>query len=279
MTVFPDEMTAFAAYAQAMPHNCALLVDTYDTLQGVKHAIAIGKQLKEQGAELRAVRLDSGDTAKLSIAARKLLDEAGFTRTKIIASNNLDEHVITELKNQGAQISIWGVGTRLVTGYDHPALDGVYKLSAIRDAAGKWIYKLKLSEEAVKTSNPGIQQIRRYFKNNQPVMDVIYDQELNIVSPADVVSANESHESLSLQEFDASTDLLQPIFRKGRLVYQIESIHALRERALQQTTEFMRTGGRDFYPVGLDSRLYQLKKELLAAVSKISNFARDGSED
>lgn len=163
VTAFPDELAAFSAYAKVMPHNCVLLVDTFDTIQGVKNAIEVGKQLRLAGGELTGVRLDSGDMNALSQAARKLLDEADFKETKIIASNSLDEYVVKKMKADGAQVSIWGVGTHLVTSYDHPALDGVYKLSAIKDEQGHWLYKLKLSEQAVKVSNPGIYQVRRFF--------------------------------------------------------------------------------------------------------------------
>ena len=113
---------AFRAYARAMPNNCVFLVDTYDTLQGVRNAVTVGREFREQGHEMIGIRLDSGDLAWLSIEARKILDEAGFPDAAIVASNDLDEHIITSLKDQGATIACWGVGTRLVTAYDEPAL-------------------------------------------------------------------------------------------------------------------------------------------------------------
>src|SRR5439155_7873548 len=128
---------------------CIFLVDTFDSLKGVRHAIEIGRQLREQGQEMAGIRLDSGDLAFLSIQARKLLDEAGFTNAAIIASNDLDEHIIESLKLQGAAINVWGVGTRLVTAHDDPVLGGVYKLSAIRQPGGAWQNKVKLSEQTV----------------------------------------------------------------------------------------------------------------------------------
>ena len=133
---FDDELEAFRAYAQAMPNNCVFLVDTYDTLNGVRHAIEVGREMRQQGHEMIGIRLDSGDLAWLSIAARRMLDEAGFPQATIVASNDLDEHLIASLKEQGATIGIWGVGTRLITAYDQPALGGVYKLAAIRDGQG-----------------------------------------------------------------------------------------------------------------------------------------------
>src|SRR3954470_12558149 len=159
--LFDSEREAFDAYAKAMPHNVVLLVDTYDTLQGVRSAIETGKWLRAHGRELAGIRLDSGDLAWLSIEARKLLDAAGFTGTVIYASNELDEEVIVSLKQQGARIGAWGVGTRLVTGADDAALGGVYKLSAVRRSGGPWKPRIKLSEQSAKISVPGILQIRR----------------------------------------------------------------------------------------------------------------------
>jgi len=263
VTAFPDEMAAFSAYASVMPHNCTLLVDTFNTLDGVKHAIEIGNQLRQQGEELLGVRLDSGDLADLSIKARQLLDNAGFTNTQIVASNSLDEYVIRQLKEQGAQISVWGVGTNLMTAYDHPALDGVYKLSAIRDEQGQWIYKLKLSEQAVKISNPGIHQIRRFFKNNQPTLDMMYDTELGVPESPDIISFGIPPVEIHTKGNDTFTDLLVPIFRKGHSVYPQESIHKIRERAIQQVTHFVTTQGNRPFTVGLEKNLYQLKQTLI----------------
>lgn len=274
VTAFPDEITAFAAYAKAMPHNSTFLVDTYDTLSGVRHAIEVGKKLREEGAELRAIRLDSGDLAELSIKARKLLDEAGFSQTQIIASNSLDEYVIGQLKAQGAQISIWGVGTHLSTAYDHPALDGVYKLSALRDARGQWEYKLKLSEQAVKTSNPGIHQVRRFIRDNRQLMDVIYDVELGIPAKnPNVTSLEAPHQSWQLSDFDESIDLLQPLFRQGKLVKPTESIQKIRDFAVQQVFQFRNAHPKDTYLVGLENQLHDLKQKLIVDVSKINGLS------
>src|SRR5688572_29036188 len=153
---FDSELEAFRAYADAMPNNCVFLVDTYNTLEGVRRAVQVGREMRERGAhEMVGIRLDSGDLAYLSIEARKILDAGGFPKAQILASNDLDEQIITSLKEQGATIAIWGVGTKLVTAYDQPALGGVYKLSALRGADDAWKYKLKLSEQTAKVSNPG----------------------------------------------------------------------------------------------------------------------------
>lgn len=161
---FADEITAFEKFAEIMAGNSVLLVDTYNTVAGVHHAIAVGRQLRARGGDLQGIRLDSGDLLDLSRKARQLLDEAGFTTTKIIASGDLDEHIIARLKQQDAPINIWGVGTRMTTGWGQPALDMAYKLAAIRDEQGFWQYKLKRSDHPGKTTNPGIQQVRRFFR-------------------------------------------------------------------------------------------------------------------
>lgn len=270
VTAFADETTAFEAWAEVMPHNCMLLVDTYHTLQGVKNAITAAKQLRKHGGELLAIRLDSGDLAGLSIKARKLLDEAGFTKTEIIASNSLDEYVIERCKQQGAKVSIWGVGTNLVTAYDHPALDGVYKLSALCDAEGRWHYKLKLSEEAVKISNPGIHQVRRYFADEQHIMDVMYDVHTGIPDVPETVSLESPHHVVSLSDYDAFADLLEPIFRHGKLIYKPESIHKIRERSLQQVSQFVKAHDAKLYPVMLEKKLHEIKQKLVAEVT-VSN--------
>ena len=178
----PDaEEEAFQVYAEAMPNNCVFLVDTYDTLTGVKRAVEVGKGLREKGFKMVGIRLDSGDLAYLSIEARKILDEAGFQDTVIVASNDLDEYIIESLKKQGAKISVWGVGTRLVTAYDQPALGGVYKLAAIRKPGQEWQYKVKLSEQTIKVSTPGVQQIRRFYNEETLVGDMIYDEQFGVL--------------------------------------------------------------------------------------------------
>lgn len=264
VTAFPDEQTAFSAYATVMPHNCVLLVDTYDTLQGVKNAIDVGKTLRSQGADLLGIRLDSGDIATLSRQARALLDAAGFHNTAILASNSLDESVIIEMQRQGAAVTVWGVGTSLVTAYDQPALDGVYKLSALCNESNEWCYKLKLSETAVKISNPGIQQVRRFFQAGRYVMDIIYDIELGIAEKnPTMLSLNAPHQVVTLTEFDETVDLLQPLFREGRYVGADESLSGLRQRATSQVECFMMNDNSAIYPVGLEEKLQQKKQQLI----------------
>ena len=155
---FPDELTAFRKFAEIYPDNCILLVDTYNTLKsGVPNAITVAKEMEKRGKKLAGIRLDSGDLAYLSKRARALLDEAELATVKIVVSNQLDEHIIKSLLDQGAPINAFGVGTNLVTGQDTPALDGVYKLSQYEGNPC-----LKISENIAKTSLPGIKKIIRY---------------------------------------------------------------------------------------------------------------------
>ncbi len=268
---FDDERSAFQTYAQALPNNCVFLVDTYDTLAGVRHAIEVGCWLKQQGQELLGIRLDSGDLAELSIAARRLLDEAGFKSTRIIASNDLDERLIESLKHQGATITVWGVGTRLVTAYDQPALGGVYKLGAIREPGGAWQYRIKLSEQAIKVNNPGVLQVRRFQRHGQAMGDMLYDQEIGATPPNGMTVTSVHLADISRrQDFERDTpyaDLLTPIFRQGTRVYDPPTPSAAREHAQAQLLQFaaavQRFDNPQEYAVGLESRLHDLKLQLV----------------
>jgi nicotinate phosphoribosyltransferase len=268
---FDDESESFEAYARAMPNNCVFLVDTYDTLEGVRHAVRVGRKLRETGHEMMGIRLDSGDLAYLSIEARRILDEGGFPHAKILASNDLDEHIITSLKEQGATIAVWGVGTKLVTGYDQPALGGVYKLSAVRSPGGEWEYKLKLSEQIAKVSNPGILQVRRFRSGGEFVGDAIYDVGLGAASASDCpctfVDPTDPTRRKSVAPGAEHEDLLVPVFRAGRCVYDPPPLEAVRRRAAEQLSGF-HAGVKRFmnphqYPVGLEQRLSDLKTRLV----------------
>ncbi|GAB3273527.1 nicotinate phosphoribosyltransferase [Larkinella harenae] len=269
---FDDELEAFNVYAEVLPNNVTLLVDTYNSIQGVKNAINAGQKLKERGYQLSAIRLDSGDLAYLSIEARRLLDEAGFQDTSIVGSNDLDEYLITSLKQQGAKINIWGIGTKLVTAYDQPALGGVYKLAAIQNPAGQWDYKLKLSEQAIKISTPGIQQVRRYSDEHGFISDMVYNEETPPVGPATMI---DPYDFTRQRHFSAPTvfeDLLVPIFRNGQPVYEIPDIHAVRSRVQAQLTQ-LHPGIKRFtnphtYPVGLEQELYHLRTNLILKLRK-----------
>lgn len=266
---FETEEEAFQAYAEAMPNNAVFLVDTYDTLRGVELAIEMGRQLRECGHELAGVRLDSGDLAWLSIEARRMLDAAGFPNAAVFATNDLDEQTITSLKQQGAAISAWGVGTRLVTAYDQPALGGVYKLSAIRTAGGPWRHKVKLSEQAIKVSTPGVQQVRRFQQDGAFLGDVIYDLDGPAVPGRVLIDRADATRRKQFAEGTTHEDLLVPILRKGAPVYEAPSIQAIQDRTRQQL-KGLHDGHKRFlhpheYPVGLSPALHQLRTNLVAA--------------
>jgi nicotinate phosphoribosyltransferase len=264
---FDDEMSAFEQYASAMPNNCVFLVDTYDTIEGVRKAIKVGNQLRESGHEMVGVRLDSGDLAYLSIEARKLLDEAGFPDALIVASNDLDEGIIASLKDQGAKIAVWGVGTKLVTAYDQPALGGVYKLGAIQNGDGKWEPKIKLSEQAIKTSTPGMLQVRRYRNGKGAVADMIFNQLDGEPNEAIMVDPLDNTRRRRLGGDLESDDLLVPVVCGGNVVHQQEELSTIRTRARQQL-ELFHAGVRRHtnphqYPVGLEQSLHDLKTNLI----------------
>lgn len=265
--VFDDELESFKTYAELMPANCVFLVDTYDTIEGVKKAIEVGHYLEQQGKKFLGIRLDSGDLAYLSIKSRELLDQAGFKDAAIVASNELDETIISELKRQGAQITVWGVGTNLVTAKDQPALDGAYKLSAIRDPAGKWKYKLKLSEQMIKVSNPGILQVRRFYHRNQAIADAIYDIETHQSGEWHIVDPLDATREKLLKSDLPSRDLLVPIFKEGRRVYQLPSLAQIKAHTKSELMTFAE-GIKRFlnpheYVVGMEKTLYDLKIKLI----------------
>jgi nicotinate phosphoribosyltransferase len=264
---FEDEREAFDAYADAMPQNCVFLVDTYDTLEGVRNAIAAGKRLRERGGKLLAIRLDSGDLAWLSIEARKLLDAEGFQDTGIIASNDLDEHVIESLVQQGAAITSWGVGTKLVTAYDEPAIGGVYKLSMIAHAGGPLEPRLKLSEQAGKISNPGVQQVRRWRRNGRMVADVIFDEMQGCKMPCTMVDPFDPTRQRVLSPELLHEDLLVPVVRAGKRVDNGPNVHEIREHARRELAQLdpavQRLVNPHEYPVGLSAELYTERVRLI----------------
>ncbi|MCM2369357.1 nicotinate phosphoribosyltransferase [Aporhodopirellula aestuarii] len=266
---FPTEREAFDRYADAMPNNCVFLVDTYDTLEGVRNAVEVGRRLRQSGHEMLGVRLDSGDLAWLSIEARRVLDDGGFLNARIVASNDLDERLIASLKTQGARIDTWGVGTKLVTAFDQPALGGVYKLGAIQNENGQWQHRIKLSEQTIKVSNPGMLQVRRFENDSEHRGDMIYDELLdwkpgdnaNMVDPAD------SHRRKRFSADTPSKDLLVEILRGGELVYSPPSLDSIRERVRENLNRTPAAVQRfeypHEYPVGLEQGLHDLKSKMI----------------
>ncbi|MCL2491382.1 MAG: nicotinate phosphoribosyltransferase [Coriobacteriia bacterium] len=172
---FDSELESFRTYVETSPNNAVLLVDTYDTLTGIRNAITVGREMQQRGQRLFGIRIDSGDLAWLSQQARSMLDEAGLDHVHIVASNSLDEYTVRSLKEQGACVDIWGVGTSMVTGGDQAALDGVYKMTAIQDADGVWGPRMKISDQLSKATLPGIHGVRRFYNGTGMMIgDMVY---------------------------------------------------------------------------------------------------------
>ena len=272
---FPDEYSAFKAYADMYPNACILLVDTYETLKsGVPNAIKVFTEMREAGIPLTfyGIRLDSGDLAYLSKKARKMLDDAGFPDAVISASNDLDEFLIDSLKEQGAAITSWGVGTNLITSKDCPSFGGVYKLAAIQAPDGSFIPKIKLSENSEKITNPGNKKIYR-----------IYEKESGKIK-ADLICLEEEayEENRDLMLFDplepwkktllkAGTytlrELMVPVFVKGNCVYTSPKTMEIRDYCLKEQDTLWEETRRLVNPhkvyVDLSDKLYQTKINLL----------------
>lgn len=277
---FDEETAAFDAYAKAMPNNCTFLVDTYDTLRGVERAIEVGKRLRAQGHEMVGIRIDSGDLAWLSIKARSLLDAGGFESSLIVASNELDEYLIESLKEQGALIDVWGVGTKLVTAYDQPALGGVYKLSAIRDSSGAWQPRMKVSELLAKVSVPGVLGVRRYLADGRFAGDMVHDlsgageDSLVMVDPADPIRRKAFAPDVE------SIELLEPVLRAGARVGTPPTLAAIRQRAADQLIQLdpsiTRFLNPHTYPVGLEQRLHEQRTQLVLTARGFDQSSKGG---
>ncbi|WP_370589830.1 hypothetical protein [Rufibacter sp. LB8] len=277
---FDEEQEAFAAYADVFPDDSVFLVDTYNTLEGVKKAIAVAQDLRAKGSELKGIRLDSGDLAYLSIEARKLLDAAGFPKVAILASNDLDEYLIQSLKQQGARIDTWGIGTKLVTAYDQPALGGVYKLAALKTKDGTWDFKVKLSEQLIKVSTPGMLQVRRFYTSDGLVGDMIYSETEGVQNPPVMVHPNDPTQTKTFPSDCQFEDLLVPVFKDGQQVYTSPSLVEIQARTKQQVSLLHETYRRllnpHIYKVGLEK---QLNEKKMALVVKLRGKGASTSED
>jgi len=266
--LFDDELEAFFTYARAMPANCILLVDTYNSLDGVRRAIEVGRWLRERGHRLVGIRLDSGDLAWLSVQARRLLDEAGLADTAVMASNELDESIVQALKDQEAAVTVWGVGTRLVSAWGEPALGGVYKLSAVRAGPGApWAYRVKLSEQTAKTTIPGILQVRRFEHADGFLADVIYDEEIGLPAAPEMVDPLDLTRRRLLPAGTPGEDLLVPVLRRGEPVWRSPPLEAMRDRGREQLSR-LHAGVKRLvhphqYPVGLERGLSDLRTRLI----------------
>lgn len=264
-----SEEEAFSSFIHALPHQAVLLVDTYDTLNsGIPNAIKIGEMLEKQGKKLIAIRLDSGDLARLSIEGRKLLDEAGMEHVEIMASSDLDEEVIMHLKMQGAKITSWGVGTKLITGGNYPALGGVYKIVA-RESDGVLAPVIKLSEDAVKISTPGPKKVYRIINEdtNKSEGDYLaFDYEVINDQPLKMFDPLFPHKFKYVHNYKV-LELMKPIFVNGRQVYELPSMKEIRTYHQQQIgyiwEETLRLLNPQTYFVDLSQDVWDMKQSLI----------------
>ncbi len=258
---FDDELESFRAYARHFPDSTVLLVDTYNTLEiGLPNAITVAKELRKKGHELKGIRLDSGDLAYLSKKARSMLDRAGFKDVKIAASNQLDERVIASLRNQNAPIDIFGVGTRLVTGHNSPALDGVYKLSASGSEP-----KLKVSENIEKITLPGVKTVRRYLDDN----GTYYADAIGMAKNDPFESIH--HPTFPAKETELTTrksyPLLKEVIKEGEITSKpataAEAADYCKECLSKLPEEYKRFDNPHIYKVGITPKLLNLRDQLL----------------
>ncbi|WP_249902290.1 nicotinate phosphoribosyltransferase [Paenibacillus sp. PK3_47] len=268
---FPSEQEAFDAYAKVMPDGVTLLVDTFDTLRsGVPHAINTAKMLEAQGKRMNAIRLDSGDLAYLSRQARKMLDEAGLDYVKIVASNDLDENTIMNLKSQDAAIDTWGVGTQLITASDQPSLGGVYKLVEIESPTGEMIPTIKISSNPEKVSTPGKKDVFRIVgTNGKALADYIsFPDEEKPRNGARLKLFNPLHPYMKkhVDRYEA-LPMLEPIYINGFQVYKLPELDEIRRYHEEQLDlfwpEYLRKLNPEVYRVNLSEKVWDLKQKLI----------------
>ncbi|RJP78923.1 MAG: nicotinate phosphoribosyltransferase [Candidatus Zixiibacteriota bacterium] len=267
---FPSELEAFRAYVEVYPHNPILLVDTYNTLEsGVPNALRVFTEMRQAGRPQRAaIRLDSGDLARLSKAAWEKFTQAGFEDPLIVASNELDEDLIADLKRQGARINSWGVGTNLITSKEAPALSGVYKLVAL-EREGRWEPRLKLSSNPAKTTDPGPKRpVRLYDDRDRPAGDLLLLPEETLDdSPPAGVDRQRFYRKYQWQHITRREELARRVFHHGRRVTPEAPLEEIRRHARSQVEslpdELKRLRNPEIYPVALSPRLAILKEDLL----------------
>lgn len=265
------EEEAFRKFAEALPDQVSLLVDTYDTLKsGVPNAIKTARLLQSQGKRMNSIRLDSGDLAYLSQQARKMLDDAGFPDVKIVASNDLDENIIFNLKSQDAKIDIWGVGTQLITAADQPALGGVYKLVA-REKNGEYVPVIKISGNPEKVSNPGFKEVYRIMNKKTGKAEADYlalQHEVDIKNGERIKLFDPIHPYIHkyIEDYEA-IPLLRPIFVGGALVYELPNLEQIRDYHAGQMQlfwpQYLRKLNPEVYRVNLSTEAWKLKMDLI----------------
>ena len=273
---FPDELTAFRAYAKEFPTNCVLLVDTYNVEQGVRNAITVGLEMRERGERLMGIRIDSGDLSWLAKMARRMLDEAGLDDCGIVLSNDLDEYTIRSIRQDGAKVMSWGVGTKLACAYEQPTLGGVYKLSATRAGENEpWIDHIKISSSIQKLTTPGVLDVRRYYWEDGHIAgDMIHDVNAPIQEGEVIVDPFDSlrRKKLGGKRF---VELLEPLARGGVCVLPPENRNAMkaRERVFEGLETLDETQKRllnpHTYPVGLERGLFDRRQALVAKMKGI----------
>ena len=272
--MFPSEYEAFKAYCETYPDNPTLLVDTYNTLRsGIPNAIRVFNEvLKPRGLTKCGIRLDSGDMTYLTRKARKMLDEAGWQTCQISCSNSLDEYIIEDILNQGAQIDMFGVGERLITAKSEAVFGGVYKLTAIEDEQGNIIPKIKISENVGKITNPGFKKVYRFFERENGMAEADYicmhDETVDDTKPLEICDPSARWKRKTMENFKAQ-ELLVPVFKKGKLVYELPTLDEIRRRcAYEVSTLWPEVKRFDFphqYYVDLSEKLMSLKDEMLDA--------------
>ena len=274
---YEDEKVAFKKYAAAHK-DCYFLVDTYDTLRsGIPTAIEVADELKDK-INFLGIRLDSGDIAYLSKEARKMLDAAGYPNAKVVASNDLDEATITHLKQEGARIDAWGIGTKLITAYDNPALGAVYKLACLEDENGNMVDRLKVSENPAKLTIPGIKRVYRIInkENGMAAGDYIALESEDVSKEKSIKLFHPTHTYLEkeVENFEAR-DLHVDVFKDGRQVYAIpsvqESAQYFKENKKTLWNEYLRLLNPEFYPVDLSTKCWGNRNNILRKVTKKQN--------
>ena len=270
---FPTEYEAFSAYAKMYPDACLLLVDTYDTLHsGVPNAIRVFRELRAAGHEPKGIRLDSGDLAYLSKMARAMLDEAGFPDAIICASGDLDEYLINSLKNQGACIDLWGVGTKLITSADMPALGGVYKLSALHTGDSE-VPKIKLSDNSDKITNPGFKQVYRIYDNKtgkaEADLIALRDEEFDEKQPLTIFHPKDTWKKTTFTDY-TMRPLSRLYIKDGKLLSPLPALTDICTYAEGEKEsfwdEYKRPDNPHVYKVDLSQRLFDLKNQLISQI-------------
>lgn len=274
--LFDSELDAFCAYAKAYPHDCTLLVDTYNVLKsGIPNAIeAFKREVLPRGFRPKGIRIDSGDITYLSKKARVMLDEAGFEDVKIVASNSLDEYIIRDMLLQGAKVDSFGVGERLITASSAPVFGGVYKLCAV-EKDGEMVPKIKLSENTAKVTIPGAKKLWRLYDNEsgKALADVITleDETIDDSQDYEIFDPDYTWKRKNVYNFSAR-QLLQPLFINGKRVYEYQDIDDIKSYCLAQVDtlwdEVKRFENPHTYYVDLSQRLWDTKHELINKYSK-----------